>query len=310
MSAPRILIVDDDPDILDVLRITLEAEGFDVTDAHDGEEALEKVRKRPPDLMVLDYKMPKKTGPEVCQALKQDLLLRHLPIVLLTGKGEVSDKVAGLASGADDYMVKPFEPEELIARVKTILRRTSIALDANPLTRLPGNVTILNEIESRLAKGGVFAVCYADLDKFKAYNDKYGFEHGDDVIRATARCIIQAVKQHGNPSDFIGHIGGDDFVIVCKTETAEPICAQIVKDFGAVAPTFYSEEDRARGYIIGKDRQGNEHQIPIISISIGIVTNQHRPINHVAEVGEIGAELKQFAKSKDGNVFVRDQRKS
>ncbi len=309
MIKPRILIVDDDADILDVLRITLDTEGFDVTEAHDGEEALEKVLKRPPDLAILDYKMPKKTGPEVCKILKQDLLLRHMPIILLTGKGEVSDKVTGLEAGADDYMVKPFEPEELVARVRTILRRTSIALDANPLTRLPGNVSILNEIESRIAGGSVFAVCYADLDKFKAYNDKYGFEHGDEVIRATARVIIQAVKTCGAPHDFIGHIGGDDFVVVCAPETSEPICSHIVKEFGAVAPTFYTEEDRARGHIVGKDRQGKEHHIPLLSISIGIVTNKTRAINHVAEVGEIGAELKQFAKSKPGNVYVQDQRK-
>ncbi len=309
MMKQRILIVDDDPDILDVIRITLESEGFDVTEAHDGEDGLEKVLKRPPDLAIFDYKMPRKDGVDVCRILKKDILLRHVPIILLTGKGETSDKVTGLEAGADDYMVKPFEPEELVARVKTILRRTGIALDANPLTRLPGNVSILNEIEERIADGSVFAVCYADLDKFKSYNDKYGFERGDDVIRSTARIIIQAAKTYGKPGDFIGHIGGDDFVIISTPETAEPICAYIVKEFAAIAASFYNDEDRARGYIVGKDRQGNEHHIQIISISIGIVTNKNRPINHVAEIGEVGAELKQYAKSKPGSVYVQDQRK-
>src|SRR4030042_913221 len=165
MFREKILVADDDPDILDVLKITLEAEGYQVMEAHNGQEAIDIIKKTPPDLLITDFKMPLVCGDEVCRILKQDILIQHLPIIMLTGKGEVSDKVHGINAGADDYMVKPFEPEELGPRVKMVLRRAARDLDANPLTRLPGNVSIINEIQKRIEKNELFAVCYIDLDK-------------------------------------------------------------------------------------------------------------------------------------------------
>lgn len=309
MAGDRILIVDDDPDILDVLKITLEEEQYEVIEARNGQEALEAVRTNSPSLVILDYMMPNMNGLQVCKILKKDILLRHLPIIMLTGKGELSDKVEGIDAGADDYIVKPFEPVELLARVKMILRRTTRDLDANPLTKLPGNISILTEIENRIERKGLFAVCYLDLDKFKSYNDKYGFEHGDEVIRQTARILIRTIQEIGNPDDFIGHIGGDDFVVITTPEKVDKICQKVIKDFDAVAPNFYNEDDRKRGYIIGKDRQGNVYKIPLLTISVGVVTNETREITHVAEVGEIGAELKAYAKSFEGSNYIKDKRK-
>jgi diguanylate cyclase (GGDEF)-like protein len=190
-----------------------------------------------------------------------------------------------------------------------IIRRTSRDLEANPLTRLPGNVSILNELSKRLESNALFAVCYCDLDKFKAYNDKYGFEHGDEVIRETARVLIGAVHQLGNPDDFIGHIGGDDFVVVTTPSIVDKLCNKIIADFEKKSPNFYTEADRKRGFILAKDRQGKELQIPLISISIGVVTNESRKIEHVAQIGELGAELKSFAKSLERSNFVKDKRK-
>jgi len=310
MRKQKILIIDDEPDIRDVLKITLESEGFDVFEAKDGVEGLEKVHRSSPDLVILDYKMPKMDGHEVCQILKKDILLRHMPIIMLTGKGETQDKIKGINAGADDYLVKPFEPQELVARIKMIVRRSTRDLDANPLSRLPGNVTIMNELEAIINSDKLFAICYLDLDKFKAFNDTYGFEHGDEVIRETARIILTNVHEIGNKDDFVGHIGGDDFVVLTTVDKAEPICNKIIEDFDNASPQFYNQEDRKRGFIIAKDRQGNEWQVPIISISIGIVTNEHRTIHHVAEIGEIGAELKKLAKSNPGSTFVRDSRKA
>jgi len=182
--AKRILVVDDEPDIRDILRILLEGEGFEVEEAENGKDALEKIQKRPPDLVITDYVMPEMDGEELCRKIKKDLLIRHIPVIMLTGKKEdVTDKIKGIDAGADDYVVKTADEKELLARIKMVLRRTEMDLDANPLTRLPGNVSILNEIESRIKKGEAFAVCYIDLDKFKNYNDKYGFEMGDRIIQ-------------------------------------------------------------------------------------------------------------------------------
>jgi len=310
MLKEKILIADDDPDILDVIRITLEAEGYEVLEAHDGKEAVDMIKKSTPDLLITDFKMPKICGDEVCKILKQDILIQHMPIIMLTGKGEVLDKIQGINAGADDYIVKPFEPQELVARVKMVLRRTARDLDANPLTRLPGNVSIINELRIRITENELFAVCYVDLDKFKAFNDKYGFEKGDEVIKNTARILISSLQQKGTPQDFIGHIGGDDFVVITTPEKVDELCKKIIADFTAMVPGLYNKEDLEKGYIIGKDRQKKIKKIPLLSISIGVVTNDKRKIEHVGEVGELGAELKEYAKSLPGSNYVKERRDS
>lgn len=310
MAKPRILIVDDDPDILDVLEITLSEENYEILKAMDGEETLRIIKSKPLDLVLLDYAIPKMNGHQVCKEVKKDILLRHIPIIMITGKGEINDKIGGIDAGADDYIVKPFEPKELLARIRMILRRTERDLEANPLTLLPGNVSILNELLRCIENKSPFAVCYIDLDKFKAYNDKYGFEHGDEVIRETARILIQTIQQSGNPGDFIGHIGGDDYVIVTTPDVVDNICKKIIADFEKTVPSFYNETDRKNGYIITSDRQGKEQRIPLLSISIGVVTNKFRKIEHVAQIGEIGAELKAYAKRLDRSNYIKDKRKS
>lgn len=303
------MIVDDDPDILDVLEITLSEENYEILKARDGEEALKIIRAKPLDLVLVDYNMPKVNGRQVCTEVKKDVLLGLLPIIMVTGKGDIEDKVGGIESGADDYIVKPFEPKELLARIRMILRRTEKNIEANPLTRLPGNISILNELGRRIEDKSPFAVCYLDLDKFKSFNDKYGFEHGDEVIRETARILIRTVKELGDKDDFIGHIGGDDFVIVTRPVTADKLCEKIIADFDATIPSFYNETDRKNGYVMAHDRQGKSRKIPLMSISIGVVTNESRKIEHVAEIGEIGAELKSYAKKVGKSNYIKDKRK-
>lgn len=306
--AIKILIADDDPDIRDVLKLTLSEENYEIIETTNGEEAITRIHKDSPDLALLDYKMPILNGREVCRLVKQDILLRHLPIIMVTGKGDLEDKVGGIEAGADDYIVKPFEPKELLARIKMVLRHTERDLEANPLTRLPGNVSILREFNKRIESKTKFSVCYLDLDKFKSYNDTYGFEHGDDVIRETARILIRTVQQAGGPDDFIGHIGGDDFVIVTILERVDKICQAVIYEFEKTVPSFYNETDRKNGYIIAEDRKGEVQKIPLLSVSIGVVSNEHRPLEHVAQIGEIGAELKQQAKRLERSNYLKDKR--
>jgi diguanylate cyclase (GGDEF)-like protein len=304
-----ILIADDDPDLRDILRSVLEPAGFAVIEAGDGETALQATRNHTPDLLILDYMMPRLTGPEICQSLKQDTVLRHVPIIMLTGKSEVQDKVHGITAGADDYVIKPFEPQELLARVQMVLRRTAQDLDANPLTKLPGNITILKELETRLASREPIAVCYADLDRFKAFNDHYGFQRGDEVIKSTAEILLEAVKRHGNARDFVGHIGGDDFVVITIPERAVAVCEMIIKEFDAMVPDLYNEEEVAQGFFLHTDRKGQAVKIPLLSISIALVTNEERPLTHPGQVAEIGAELKAYAKQSDRSLYVKERRK-
>ncbi|MBF0571727.1 MAG: response regulator [Candidatus Omnitrophica bacterium] len=308
MRKERILVIDDDPDIRDVLDLSL-SEHYSVFAASNGKEGLEMVRTKNPDLIITDYNMPVMNGPEFCIQLRRDILLRHLPVIMLTGKGETKDMVTGIESGADDYLIKPFEPEALLARIHMILKRTTRSLDANPLTHLPGNSSIMEEFQSYIDNDKPFAVGYVDLDKFKIYNDKYGFEHGDEIIRSLARILIDATQQSCGKDAFVGHIGGDDFVFICEDAKADAISQNIIDAFDKLSPGFYNNEDRSAGFIMGVDRQGNTIKAGLVSVSIGVVSNVTQKITHVAQIGELGADLKKFAKSIGKSNFQRDQRK-
>src|SRR5476649_1892594 len=267
MRKERVLIIDDDPDIRDVLDLSL-SEHYTVFAASNGKEGLEMVKTKNPELIITDDNMPVMNGPEFCRQLRHDILLRHLPVIMLTGKGETKDMVLGIESGADDYLVKPFEPETLLARIRMILKRTIRSLDANPLTHLPGNSSIMEEFQTHIDTGNPFAVGYVDLDKFKIYNDKYGFERGDEISRSLARILIDATQQVCGQDAFVGHIGGDDFVFICADDKADALSQNIINAFDKLVPGFYDEGDRVAGFITGVDRQGNAIKTGLITVSI------------------------------------------
>ncbi|MFH1519812.1 MAG: response regulator [Candidatus Omnitrophota bacterium] len=305
----KILIVDDNPDILDLLEATLQDE-FELIKATNGNEALEKLKSQNPNLLVLDYVLPDLEGPEICKIIRKDPLFLNTPILMLTGKGEVEDKVDGLEAGADDYMLKPFDPQELIARIRMLIRRSAANLDANPLTRLPGNVSINKELTEKIQLKEKFAVLYIDIDNFKALNDYYGFEEGDNAIKETARILIDSIQKKGTARDFVGHIGGDDFVIITTPEKAEVIAKKIVADFDKVAPTFFKEKDRLKGYIETKGRDNQIHKFSFITISIGIINNTKQDFTHTAQINSVGAEIKSLAKKFPESKYLFDQRSS
>ncbi len=303
----RILVCDDDPDILDVIEITFSSEGYEVITALNGEEGWEKLQKQRVDAIILDYMMPKVNGIELCKRIKSDVLLSQLPVLLVTGKGETEDKLLGLSAGADDYIVKPFEPQELLARVKNLLKRTKLILDTNPLTRLPGNNAISEEIKKRIHSPHPFAVAYVDLNQFKAYNDKYGFSAGDRVIKYTA-CILLKISKKCDPDSFVGHIGGDDFVIISTPSHIESIAREVIEEFDEGIKNFYDPEALKVGYIETLSRDREIKRFPIMTISISIVTNEYRKIEHIAEVSQIAAEVKKKLKSLNKSAYLKDRR--
>lgn len=307
MPKPKILTVDDDPDILDVLEATLQNE-YEVVTAVNGKEVFERIKCNKFDLIILDYLLPDIKGTDICEQLRKDPLLVNIPILMLTGKGEVENKVKGLEAGVDDYVVKPFIPAELLARVKMLIRRANINLDANPLTRLPGNVSIIKELERRLQNKEKFAVLYIDLDDFKAFNDYYGFERGDKVIKEMAYILINSIHQVGTSYDFIGHIGGDDFVVITATEKAEEVAKKIILDFDKKIVDFYNPRDRLVGYIEVEDRRGEKRRFKFMTISIGIVIVTPQRFEHVAQISSCGAEVKSVAKKFPYSRYVFDRR--
>jgi PleD family two-component response regulator len=194
-------------------RMSLEAEGFEVLAAADGNAGIQILRSHKPDLVLLDLNMPEPNGHKVCEMIKGDESLSNIPVIILTTSDDLNDKLRRLDGGADDYITKGIDPQERSARIRAVIRRNIQNLDSNPLTHLPGNNKIQQIISERMKSAGNFAVAYTDLDNFKAYNDIYGFKKGDEIILYTSDVLKNAVKNHGSESDFIGHIGGDDFVI-------------------------------------------------------------------------------------------------
>ena len=305
----RILVADDDPDILKFIEVNLTLEGFDLILAHDGEEALHLAIDERPDLVLLDVMMPKMDGFEVCRRLRADSRTANLSIIMLTAKSMSADKVVGLTAGADDYIIKPFDPLELVARVKSTLRRSRDMRDVNPLSGLPGNVAILQSLERNLSHGKKFALMHVDLDNFKAFNDYYGFMRGDQAIQMTARLLQEAVDAQGDEMDsFVGHIGGDDFTVICDSEVAEPIAKRVIDAFDKTIGTLYDPMDAEKGHITIKDRRDEVREFPLMSISIGIATNLTRAFASHLEASEVATEMKQFAKKRGGSAYAMDRR--
>jgi len=300
----RILIVDDDPEVRALLQDVLEGEGFHVDIAVNGRQGLDLILSAAPDLVLLDIEMPVMNGWEVVRLIKGHTLLRHLPVLLLTSLNQTDHKVRGIDLGADDYLTKPFNIPEVMARVRGALKRVSVALEANPLTRLPGNNSIEQEISARIRAEVEFAVLYADLNNFKAFNDRYGFLRGDKLIQETARILLDAA----NGEDFVGHVGGDDFIVVSVPDRAEDYCRRVIETFDAMVPDHYDAEDLARGGVELADRQGKLKFFPLVGIAIGGVTNAHRPLTSIGQVSGLGAETKKYAKAAGKSAFAFDRR--
>jgi diguanylate cyclase (GGDEF)-like protein len=183
-------------------------------------------------------------------------------------------------------------------------------VEINPLTRLPGNIAILKQIQSRLDSGEIFAVAWVDLDDFKPFNDKYGFARGDEVLKMVGRLVLNTVKEEQLNGTFVGHIGGDDFVFIIGYEEAVPVSEKIISNFDGIISIFYDEADQLKGYIESSDRSGRKIAFPIMSMSIGIAHNRYRPFSLSVEITEIASEMKRYAKQTAGSCFKIDRRKS
>ena len=303
-----LLVVDDDPFIARLLEIELKAAGYEVRVASDGQQALTAAQERTPDLVLADVMMPNMDGFELTRRLRQDPRTASVSIIMLTARGLSADKLEGFAIGADDYIVKPFDTPELLARIRGVIRRSRDMRAQSPLTGLPGNIRIEEEIDRRVDDGTPFAILYADLDHFKAFNDHYGFMRGDQALQTTARMIEEVAGDVTGGETFVGHVGGDDFVIVVSPTMGVVVAQAIVERFDREAASFYDPQDRERGYVEVTNRRGELQRFPMLTISIGIASTDKRGFQHYAEAVAVATEMKQYTKGSTGSSWALDRR--
>jgi GGDEF domain-containing protein len=260
-----------------------------------------------PRVVLFDARTRPDVAFEACRRMKTDSFSGVVPSGVIVGEGERALAEA-FTAGADEVITTTMPAPEARLRLDVMLRRADRDVHVHPSTRLPGAPEIETEIENRLASGVRFAACYADLDHFKEYNDRYSYFEGDRVICILAKILHDVVRGVCPEEGFVGHIGGDDFIFIVPTQHAVDICEEIVSIFDALVPYQYSEQDRHAGYFFGKDRRGQLHRVPLMTVSIGIVTNERRTFTHPAQVSELATEMKSYAKTLPGSVYVADRR--
>ena len=305
--AARVLVVEDDEATRSALRALLDDAGYVCDEASDGERAVAAMRDALFDLVVLDLDLPGMSGADVHRQLRRDPRTRFLPIVFLTAHSDREIKLAELEAGAEDFITKPYDADELLARVGAAVRRWSGMRAVNPLSGLPGNRTITEEIESRLARREDFALLYVDIDRFKEFNDHYGFTRGDRVITMLSETLTDVA---GTDQRFVGHVGGDDFVVLAHPDEAEALARAITGRFDDGVRALYDPEDRARGWIEVRGRRRKLRHVPFATVSIGIVNVPPGRFDGAISAARAAAEVKEVAKRQPGSAWAVDRRKS
>ncbi len=262
-----------------------------------------------PDLILIDEETLHMNTLSTISAFKSDPLFGYLPILaIIRDVNEFS--AMHLESLIDDYIISPFERNDLALRIDICTTRAARILELNPLTRLPGNITIIEEIQRRIDYHSTFALAYADIDNFKPFNDRYGFSRGDEVIRMTARLITNINKATSPSEGFIGHIGGDDFIFIQPVDKVEEACSELIGRFDEIIPSFYDPPDRERGFIESTNREGKVRKFTFLTLSIGVAHDMYRKFTHYGQVSEIAAEMKKYAKTFAGSCYKIDRRES
>lgn len=290
----------------------LKGSGFNILKANTPSELISKAKTYRPDIIIGDFLYPEEKTSELCSNIRKNFDLENMPMIMVSSKRNITQNIKTVNGTVDDYIVRPFDNEELLARMGRVIKRTQKALNANPLTRLPGNLSIKEEINKRITEKETFASCYLDIDNFKAFNDYYGYERGDKAIELTAEILmdsINKVKQDSNTDKiFLGHIGGDDFVFITPVAHSDKLCSEIIKNFDSSIKELYNNKDLENDCIISKDRRGKIKKFPIMSVSIAVVSNKNRTIEHSAQVSQIASELKSYIKKFPNSNYMHDRR--
>ena len=280
----------------EALTAWLDARGIAAEVIRDSDDLMARTLRGRPRVIVFDARTNVEACNAACARMKGDSFTGIVPVLFLCGKNERALEGA-FAAGADEVLTDRLSASEARVRLDVLLRRSDRDVYVHPTTRLPGTVDIEAEITQRLHQTAPFAVCYADLDHFKEFNDRYSYYDGDRVIRILAKILHDVVKGMCGEEGFVGHIGGDDFIFIVPATVVNETCSEIVSIFDALVPYQYSEQDRRAGYFFGKDRRGQLHRVPLMTVSIGVVSNERRQFATAAQVSELATEMKSYAKT-------------
>ena len=296
MSKEKILVVEDAPDISSLLKIYFTSQGYEVLTAMRGQAALDICRKTPPSLALLDVNLPDMEGYDIGRSLRGSARTRHIPIIFLTARGEKSDRLRGLGEvQAEYYIVKPFDIEEVHTIVKGALDRARQKNLAHPVTNLP-TAELINEQYRALLSSSGWALAQMHINGFETFTQAYGAVVGEDVLKFPALLIGEVVNELGGPDDFVGQmVVGPDFVVTSTPERIRPICERLCERFDAEIGLHYNYKDRRNGYIIVSDEQGNQRQVPLMSLSIGVLTSDNGPFYDIRELSETAEDARQRA---------------
>ena len=304
----KVVLAVPDLKLREILVYLLRAWEYRVIILEEGQDAIEHLKRENPSLFIIDASFEDKQGLLICKEIKGDFLTSYIPTIVLIDKRQLRRDLLSIEQGVDDYLIKPPDPIDLEIRIVLALRSAAHHFNANALTKLPGNKLIEKELAQRIEGGGQFSFHYIDINNFKSYNDKYGHIRGDQVIKETAGVISKNVKAQGGEDDFVGHIGGDDFVVVTEPIYAESIASRIIGDFDSRVPVFYSEADRKAGFIVAKDRSGKVTNIPLMSLSISVVNNAGEMVLSLLELTDLSMEIKKYLKGLSGSNFMVNRR--
>lgn len=304
ITKQKVLLVDDDEQQRKAFIISLRELGRAFLEAGDGNVAIDLAVSEKPDIILTDYHMPHINGIQLVRQIRGNPFTAHIPVIMVSGETDPRERVAMIRAGVDDVVLKPYDPAELAARVDMVVARCNRELCTDSLTRLPGNVPTREQVHRRLGAYKAFALCYLDIDNFKSFVDLYGYERGSRAIAMVARLIERAVREAGRPSDFVGHIGGDDFVLLVGPDRARPICDRTLELFASRTPELYDDEDRERGYITAHDRDGTLSTFPLMSLSAVIISCSAGTGCTAATLADLVARLKAEAKAQEGNTIL------
>ncbi len=306
-----ILVVEDEPLLEKTFAHLLALWGYYPLTASTGAQALEIARQEPLDLVLMDNHLPDIEAFHLLKQFRKNLFTTNLPVIFLIEKKGFRRELMQKEAVPDDYLIKPVDPLDLRLRVEMVLHRTEHQLQANPLTRLPGGLTIEKEIERRLESHGPLSVCHLDIDHFKSFNDAYGYQQGNNVLHQVSRILVNTVQSFGNETDFVGHIGGDDFIILTTPDREEEICLHAIQEFDRLIPFHYNQEDLKKRHLSVRNRMGKTQRFPLMTLSIAAVNNAKRSLENTLRVSEIASEIKKFLKNRipsSGSAYLTDRR--